>query len=184
MTASIIFKLWHFHLRGGEPWDMRDAEMQGKSLGGYATRAEAEAAIRRHIGAVGFRDWPGGFRIIPLRLNEDRAEAAWYGPDPNAPTPEEERAAPAPPSTYVQLEHWNVETTPDDPDDLMDTEEENGKLLGIYSTEGAAQAARARFAQRYPELARFPDGFRIYTDGKVGPESEGWTEGFIRMDEM
>lgn len=183
MTAPIIFRLRHFHLGADESWDMRDTDMQGKGLGSYATRAAAATAIARYVGLVGFRNWPDGFRIIPLRLDEDRAEAAWHGPDPNTPTPEEERAAPAPPAQYFVLLHWSVETAEDDPDDLMETEEENAKLLGAYATEEAAEAARDRFARRYPELARFPNGFRIYRS-RLRPDGEGWTEGFIRMDEL
>ncbi len=55
-------------------------------------------------------------------------------------------------------------------------------MLGAYSSEAMAEAACARFVE-HPKIAPFPKGFRIDT-GILGPGSEAWTTGFVRMDEL
>ena len=63
-------------------------------------------------------------------------------------------------------------------DDRAD-DNEDVKLIGIYSTEGDAQAAIARLVVR-PGFRDVPNGFRVdrYTVGE-----DHWTEGFMIVDE-
>ncbi|MEU6234763.1 hypothetical protein [Kitasatospora sp. NPDC047058] len=51
------------------------------------------------------------------------------------------------------------------------------KLLGVYSSEGAA-GERMRCARLLPGFADEPDCFRI---GEYDLDEDLWTEGFIRM---
>jgi hypothetical protein len=56
--------------------------------------------------------------------------------------------------------------------------ENNELLIGVYETEGAAQAAIARLKNK-PGFVDFPDGFQIHWR-ELGKDS--WTEGFVHND--
>lgn len=63
MTKS-VFLLWHVH-------EFEDGREDEKFIGVYATRVEAEAAIKRVAGQPGFRRQPNGFLIDEYELGKD-----------------------------------------------------------------------------------------------------------------
>jgi hypothetical protein len=57
--------------------------------------------------------------------------------------------------------------------------EEDVKLIGVYVTEAAAQAAVSRLSQQ-PGLRDHPEGFHL---SRYELNKDHWTEGFIGWDE-
>jgi homoserine kinase type II len=57
----------------------------------------------------------------------------------------------------------------------IDDDEEDEKLVGIYSSRAQAEAAIERLRDK-PGFRDFPDGFHIYEDEL---DRDGWTEGFL-----
>lgn len=70
--APAVFKLLHFRLGEGED---EAAALGGKGIGTYATREAAAAAIAEVRDAPGFRDWPGGVRVLEVVLDR----TGWAG---------------------------------------------------------------------------------------------------------
>jgi homoserine kinase type II len=56
----------------------------------------------------------------------------------------------------------------------VDPDSEDSKLLGIYSSDNAAQAAIDRVRGK-PGFRRYPDGFEI---SEYEVDGDSWTEGF------
>jgi hypothetical protein len=56
----------------------------------------------------------------------------------------------------------------------VDSESEDSKLLGVYSSEEAARAAVARLRDK-PGFRSYPDGFEV---SEYEVDRDTWTEGF------
>ena len=56
----------------------------------------------------------------------------------------------------------------------VDADSEDSKLLGVYSSEAAAQAAINRLRYK-PGFRNYPDGFEV---SEHELDRDGWTEGF------
>ncbi len=59
-----VYLLWHVRA------DDRYAD-DAKLIGVYRSRENADAAVSRVKGQPGFRDYPEGFEISPITLDED-----------------------------------------------------------------------------------------------------------------
>jgi homoserine kinase type II len=66
-----VYELWHFKIGAEDEPDTEDPAQAGKDIGIYTTEEKAKAAITRLKDKVGFRDWPGGFRIFRAPLDRD-----------------------------------------------------------------------------------------------------------------
>lgn len=69
-----LYALAHYKLGPGDDIALADPE-EHKGLGLFTTRARAEAAIARLVPEPGFRDWPGGFRLLEVVLDR----TGWTG---------------------------------------------------------------------------------------------------------
>lgn len=67
-----VFKLVHFKISRDDPFSIEGDAPDMKAIGVYATEAIAHAAIEGLREKRGFRDWPDGFRVLPITLDEDR----------------------------------------------------------------------------------------------------------------
>jgi hypothetical protein len=59
----------------------------------------------------------------------------------------------------------------------MNPNEEDSKLIGVYSSRRNAEEAQSRSA-KLPGFRRYPEGFLI--DGHI-INQDGWTSGFVTM---
>lgn len=58
-----------------------------------------------------------------------------------------------------------------------DTEDEDEKLIGIYSTKQKAEEAVKRLSEQ-PGFSESPENFDI---GEIGIDEDYWTEGFVTV---
>lgn len=61
----------------------------------------------------------------------------------------------------------------------LSAEDDDAKMIGVYSSEERARAAIGRLSSR-PGFAHFPDGFHV--DG-YELDTDHWTEGFVTVPE-
>ncbi len=76
MTTT-LYELWHFEIG---PDDEFDDEKHMTSIGIYSSEANAKAAIEQLKTQLGFRDWPGGFRIFTRTLDETTWKEGYVNP--------------------------------------------------------------------------------------------------------
>ncbi len=67
--TNFVYELWHFKTGAGEPYCMFDPSLPHWGIGTFSSVENARAAIEQIRDKPGFRDWPGGFRIIPFPLD-------------------------------------------------------------------------------------------------------------------
>ncbi|MDT8274897.1 MULTISPECIES: hypothetical protein [Roseomonas] len=72
MSAGKIWNVIHYRAQA-EDDERADPklELSAKLIGNFSTRAKAEDAVARRMPWAGFRDWPGGFRITEITLDQD-----------------------------------------------------------------------------------------------------------------
>lgn len=77
-----LYRLMHYKVGPGDNITDTDPEDE-KSIGLYSTRSEAETVAERMRRLEGFREWPGGFRVLEVTLDveEDWAEGFEEGPE-------------------------------------------------------------------------------------------------------
>ena len=61
---------------------------------------------------------------------------------------------------------------------VLDDDEEDVKLIGVYSSEAAADAAITRLRQQ-PGFSEKPEGFTI---SQYSLDMDYWTEGYVTLD--
>lgn len=72
VNESILYILRHHAVAAGaDVGALTGAAADAKDIGIYTNRKRAEEAIARLRAQPGFRDWPGGFRIQMVGLDED-----------------------------------------------------------------------------------------------------------------
>lgn len=72
VTETILYILRHHPVAAGaEVGAPAAAAAEAKGIGIYTSRKRAEDAIARLRSQPGFRDWPNGFRIQMVGLDED-----------------------------------------------------------------------------------------------------------------
>ncbi len=69
MMTNYVYRLCHFKIGAGEPYRMFDLNLAYWGIGKFSSVERARAAIAQKRDKPGFRDWPGGFRIIPFPLD-------------------------------------------------------------------------------------------------------------------
>jgi hypothetical protein len=183
-----LYDLQHFkiHPDGTDEVDNR------KGCGTFTSRRLAHAAAARLILNEGYRDWPDGFRLFEMKLDEDRWPRGFDGPDIQDLTPD--RGEPVipramPPGergprqwrgglkdaiTVYPLLHFPIPAGSTD-----EYEDPAWKLVGVYSTPEKQQAARDR-ARWLPGFRQWPFGFRLWRDELDHCDLES---GFISWDE-
>jgi hypothetical protein len=75
-----LFPLYHLKIGPGESdldVDWEDPAIGAKRVGLYSSEEAAQAAIERLKQKPGFRDWPGGFRV--MRSDVDKANTSDLG---------------------------------------------------------------------------------------------------------
>jgi len=70
--STILHVLRHYAVAAGaDDAALAAAALDAREIGIYSSRARAEEAIARLRAQPGFRDWPDGFRIQPVGLDDD-----------------------------------------------------------------------------------------------------------------
>jgi hypothetical protein len=175
----ILFDLRHFKIDSND----RTLAPGYFDCGVYASPEAAQAAAAARAGKEGFRDYPEGFRVLAITVDQDRwpqGVADLHTPDllPHEGSYCTPRPGPMPPpgTNYLWLYHFLIAA--DSEDDFMD--DDAWKLIGYYSTRAKAEAAQRR-AAALPGFRDWPGGFRIYDNATLN--TGGWEDGFISWDE-
>jgi hypothetical protein len=72
VKRTILYLLSHHEVAGGgDDAAMEAAAADARAIGIYTSRARADEAVARLREQPGFRDWPAGFRILEVGMDED-----------------------------------------------------------------------------------------------------------------
>jgi hypothetical protein len=78
--SETLYELWHFHIAAADARDlsrlmltddMTQVELDPKSIGTFSTESRAWKAAQSLTAQPGFRNWPGGFRVLAVPLDVD-----------------------------------------------------------------------------------------------------------------
>jgi hypothetical protein len=78
--SETLYELWHFHIAAAAARDLTrlmltddstQVELAPKSIGTFSTERRAWEAARSLTAQPGFRDWPGGFRVLAVPIDVD-----------------------------------------------------------------------------------------------------------------
>jgi hypothetical protein len=155
----VVHQAWHFKIGAGGQSARYDDTLGAKLLGEYTSESKAEAAIARRKNELGFRDWPDGFRLIAVPLDEDGTG--------NAGDPIER---------IYSLWHFQIGA---DEQEEYDDPAQRPQEIGLFSSDDRARDAIARLKER-PDFRDFPNGFRI---DSAPPDIDHWEGGFVSWDE-
>jgi hypothetical protein len=76
--TQFVYELRHYKIAHNEE---PDDDRSPKDIGIYSSEEKAKAAIDRVKDKLGFRDWPGGFRIFRALVDKDYWEEGFISSD-------------------------------------------------------------------------------------------------------
>lgn len=157
-----VFVLYHLH-------ELPSGIVDEKLIGWYETRELAEAAMERVKGAEGFRDCPEGFVIKACKLDEDHWDGLWA----SWPALDESQLQPERSARKSVFVLSFLRELPDEDHDFE-------RMIGVYSTRQAAEAALER-AKARPEFqdAHLLDEWQAFFLGESKLGEEAWAEGYF-----